>query len=108
IGDVAGAAIALVAIIALRHGGRVGIALAWLLTAETIFGTGTNICGGVRERLMGAARGTTWRVLLFYGPLIVVSVVLLIWQLYVRRGEALDPAARAKLRLRGSPSLTTS
>ncbi|MBO0717520.1 MAG: hypothetical protein J2P55_09355, partial [Rhizobiales bacterium] len=37
IGDVAGAAIALAAIFALRFRARFGIALAWLLAAETIF-----------------------------------------------------------------------
>src|SRR5215467_1482248 len=39
IGDVAGAAIALAAIIALRYRARFGIVLAWLLAAETIFDT---------------------------------------------------------------------
>jgi len=108
IGDVAGAAIALVAIIALRHRAQIGIVLAWLLTAETIFDTVTDIRGGVREHLMGAAGGTTWLILVFYVPLIVVSVALLIWQLYARRGEALDQAARGELRPRGTTSLTTS
>jgi hypothetical protein len=55
IGDVAGATIALLAIFALRYHARLGIALAWLLAAETIFDTVTNIRGGVREHLMGAA-----------------------------------------------------
>jgi hypothetical protein len=94
IGDVAGAALALAAIIALRYRARLGIALAWLLAVETIFDTVTNIRGGVREHLMGAASGTTWLVLVFYVPLVVVSVVLLLWQLTARRGELLDPAIR--------------
>lgn len=108
IGDVAGAAIALVAIFALRYRARLGIALAWLLAAETIFDTVTNIRGGVREHLMGAAGGTTWVVLVFYVPLIVVSVVLLVWQLSTRRGEALDPAAPDKLRRPQGAVLTAS
>jgi hypothetical protein len=91
IGDVAGAALALAAIIALRYRARLGIALAWLLAIETIFDTVTNIRGGVREHLMGAASGTTWLVLVFYVPLVVVGVVLLLWQLTSRRGEMLDP-----------------
>lgn len=91
IGDVAGAAIALLAIVALRQRLRLGVALAWLLSAETIYDTITNIRGGVREHLMGAATGVTWLILAFYVPLIVASIVLLMRQLYARRGEALDP-----------------
>jgi hypothetical protein len=41
---------------------------------------------------MGAAGGVTWMILVFYVPLVVVSLVLLIGQLYGRRREALDPA----------------
>ncbi|HET8920169.1 MAG TPA: hypothetical protein VFN27_10880 [Xanthobacteraceae bacterium] len=95
IGDVAGAAIALLAIFALRHRVRLGIVFAWLLAAETIYDTVTNIRGGVREHLMGAAGSTTWLILVFYVPLIIVSVVLLVWQLSTRHGEALDPAIDA-------------
>jgi hypothetical protein len=98
IGDVAGAAIALMAIFALRFRLRLGIALGWLLAAETIFDTVTNVRGGVREHLMGAAGGTTWLVLVFYVPMVVVSVVLLVWQLSTRHGEALDPAIHDKSR----------
>jgi hypothetical protein len=39
---------------------------------------------------MGAASGVTWLVLVFFVPLVIVSLVLIIWQLYSRRGEALD------------------
>jgi len=39
---------------------------------------------------MGAAGGATWLVLVFFVPLVIVSMVLLVWQLYSRRGEALD------------------
>jgi hypothetical protein len=41
---------------------------------------------------MGAAGGVTWMILVFYVPLIVVSVALLLWQLYRRRNESLDQA----------------
>jgi len=90
LGDVAGATIALVAIIALRQRARLGIALVWLLAAETIFDTVTNIRGGIREHLMGAAGGVTWLVLGFYVPLVIVSLVLLVWELAVRRAQSLD------------------
>jgi hypothetical protein len=108
IGDVAGAAIALVAIIALRYRIRFGLAFAWLLAVETIFDTVTNIRGGVREHLMGAAGGTTWLILVFYVPAVVVSVILLIWQLSTRRSEMLDPTIDAKPRQRQVAVLTTS
>ena len=108
VGDIAGAAIALGAIFALRYRARLGIALAWLLAVETIFDTVTNIRGGVREHLMGAAGGTTWLILVFYVPLVAVSVALLIWQLSARRDEALDPAIPGKRRRAQAAVLTTS
>jgi hypothetical protein len=94
IGDVCGATMAFVAIALLRHRVRLAIPLAWLLAAETVYDTVTNIQGGVREHLMGAASGVTWLVLSFFVPMVVVSLVLLIWQLYARRNEALDAAMR--------------
>jgi hypothetical protein len=108
IGDVGGAAIALSAIAALRYRLRLGIALAWLLSAETLYDTVTNIRGGMRENLMGAAGGVTWLILVFYVPLIVVSVVLLVRQLYARRGEALDPVARDRARTNPAAPVTAS
>ena len=76
--------------------------------AETIFDAITNIRGGVREHLMGAAGGTTWLILVFYVPAVVASVVLLIWQLFMRSGEMLDPAIDGKPRQRQVAVLTTS
>lgn len=92
IGDVTGAVIAFAAIALLRYRVRLAVPLAWLLALETVYDTITNIQGGVREHLMGAASGVTWMVLTYFVPMVAVSCVLLIWQLYVRRGEALDPA----------------
>jgi len=89
IGDVAGAAIAFVTIMLLRRESRIAIPLAWVLAAETAYDTVTNIHGGVREHLMGAASGVTWMILVFFVPAVVVSCVLMVWQLYVRRGESL-------------------
>ena len=81
-----------VTIFALRHRMRIGIALSWLLIAGTLFDTVTNIRGGMQEQLFGAAGGVTWLILAFYVPLVIVSLVLLAWQLYARRGEALTSA----------------
>ena len=89
IGDVAGAAIAFVGIALLRRGARIAIALIWLLAAETAYDTVTNIQGGIREHLMGAASGVTWMILVFFVPMVVASCVLLVLQLYSRRGESL-------------------
>jgi hypothetical protein len=94
IGDVAGAAMAFAAIVLLRWKSGIGILLAWALVAETAYDTVTNIHGGVREHLMGAASGVTWMILVFFVPAVVVSCVLLAWQLYARRGEALGQAAQ--------------
>ncbi|HEY5131145.1 MAG TPA: hypothetical protein VIJ35_28290 [Bradyrhizobium sp.] len=50
----------------------------------------SNIHGGVQENLMGAASGVTWMILVYFVPMVVVSAVLMVWQLYARRGEQLD------------------
>jgi hypothetical protein len=97
IGDVAGAGMALAAILLLRFRQPLAIPLAWLLAAETAYDTVTNISDGVREHLMGAAGGVTWLTLAFFVPAVVVGIVLLTWQLWVRRGQAFDslpPKAR--------------
>jgi hypothetical protein len=91
IGDVAGAVIAFATIALLRYRVRFAIPLAWLLVAETAYDTVTNIHGGIQEHLMGAASGTTWRTLVFFVPMVVVSTVLIAWQLYARRRETLAP-----------------
>jgi len=105
LGDIAGAAMAFAAIVLLRRKSVIAIPLAWLLVAETAYDTVTNIHGGVREHLMGAASGVTWMILVFFVPAVVVSCVLLAWQLYARRGESLGssdqsapPADAASLR----------
>jgi len=89
IGDVAGAALAFAAIILLRSRASLGVPLVWVLAAETAYDTVDNIRGGISEHLMGAASGLTWLVLVFFVPAVVVSLVLLVWQLYARRGETL-------------------
>ncbi len=106
IGDVAGAAMAFAAIALLRFRSRLGVALAWLLAAETIYDTVKNIQGGVREHLMGAASGVTWMVLTYFVPMVIVSVPLLIWQLLARRGEALDRGSSRNLRAPAGAALS--
>ena len=100
IGDVGGAIMALVTIALLRQRSRLAIPLAWLLAAETAYDTVSNIRGGVREHLMGSAGGVTWLILSFFVPAVVVSTVLLVWQLYSRRQEAIGSEIERNLRAR--------
>src|SRR5438093_4268888 len=95
-GDVAGAILAALAIVALRRRARWSIPLVWVLVAETAFDTVTNVMGGIRERLFGAASGVTWFILSFYVPVIIVRLGLLVCQLSTRRGEALTSSACTK------------
>jgi hypothetical protein len=94
IGDVGGAIIAFAAIILLRRRAVAGIALSWLLVAETATDTFLNIRGGIEEHLMGAASGVTWMILVFFVPAVIVSVGLLAWQLVSRRQEAISESPR--------------
>jgi len=89
VADLTGMALAFVTIALLRYRVRLAIPLAWLLVVETTYDTFLNIRGGIREQLMGAARGVTWVTLVFYVPLLIVSLVLIIWQLSSRRRESL-------------------
>lgn len=90
VGDLAGMAIALAALYALRYRARLGIWLAWLLAGEFIYDTMANIQAGAQEHLFGQARAVSWLVVGVYVPLLIVTTVLLVWQLYSRRGEALS------------------
>jgi hypothetical protein len=90
IGDVGGAIIAFAAIMLLRRKSAAGVALAWLLVAETAIDTFLNIRGGIEEHLMGAAGGVTWMILVFFVPAILVSIGLLVWQLVSRSPEPLS------------------
>ena len=89
IGDLLGAILAFITIVLLRHRVRFAIPLGWLLGAATVYDTISNIRGGIHEHLMGAASGVTWMVLGFFVPMVVVSTVLLVWQLAARRNEPL-------------------
>jgi hypothetical protein len=89
IGYLLGAALAFATLFALRYRARFAIPLAWLLVAETIVNTAFIIRNGASEQLFGQARAVGWLAVCFYVPLVMVSLVLLVWQLYSRRGEAL-------------------
>jgi hypothetical protein len=97
VGDVGGAIIAFAAIVLLRQRALAGVALCWLLVAETATDTFLNIRGGIEEHLMGAASGVIWMILVFFVPAIIVSVGLLAWQLVARRSEPLAEHQRREL-----------
>jgi len=89
VGDLAGAGIAIVAITLLRMRVRLGIALAWLLILESV----TDMAVGIYQRSIdppkGEPFGVWWLVFNFFAPLILVSLPLMVWQLYSRRKEPL-------------------
>jgi hypothetical protein len=87
IGDVVGMILALVALIALRM--RAGFAplLVWLLVAETLYDIGTGMPQAIQDHTLGLVNGLTWIVLVYYVPIILVSLALTLWQLLARRAE---------------------
>jgi len=84
VGDVAGAAIAFAAIVTLRTSVPRGVVLSWLLVVETILDVVVGVYRKLREPLWGIASGVNWLILDFYIPLILVSLVLIVWQLSAR------------------------
>jgi Ca2+/H+ antiporter len=96
LGDLAGMAIALAALYALRFRAGVGIWLAWLLVGEFVYDTVANIQAGAQEHLFGQSRGVSWLVVGVYVPLLIVTTVLLAWQLYTRRNETLSASAETR------------
>lgn len=93
VGDLAGAAIALAAIIVLRRRVRFGVVLSWLLVVETII----DFVVGTRQRIIeprASPTGVWWLILTFFAPMILVSLPLMVWQLYARRNEPLTRAMK--------------
>jgi hypothetical protein len=88
IGDVVGAAIALVTV-GLLHARRQrwSLAFSWLLVIATAADFAVGIHRKAVEPLWGAASGVTWLILNFYVPLLMVSLPILVWQLCARTGE---------------------
>jgi hypothetical protein len=89
VGDLTGAAIAAVAIILLRLRSPVGVWLTALVVAESL----ADMAGGIyvrgSEPPRADATGVWWLLFVFFAPLILISLPLMVWQLYVRRGETL-------------------
>lgn len=90
IGDLSGAALAMAAIIFLRMRSRLGPIFAALVLIASIadFVVGAYVRSQVGQD--PEATGVWWLVFVFFAPLVLVTLPLLGWQLYRRRGEALS------------------
>lgn len=91
------AALSVVAIILLHRRHQAGRWAAWVTaivgTVDLISATIT----GIDEKLTDIATDLSWLNLAFYVPILWVTAVMLLWQLYTRRTEALygEPAVVA-------------
>ena len=90
IGDLSGAVLALAGIIFLRLRLRLGPIFAALVLIASIadFAVGTYVRSQVGQD--PEATGVWWLVFVFFAPLVLVTLPLLGWQLYQRRGEGLS------------------
>jgi hypothetical protein len=91
-GDVTGMIIAVISIAALRYRLSFAPVLVWVLAVETLLDLVNATIAGVREQLFATAPGVTWLILMFYVPLLWVTLGLIVWQLYARRREPLASA----------------
>jgi hypothetical protein len=90
VGDVIGATIAFLAIVALRFRSPLTTPLAWLLVIETLYDIVNNVRGGASEHLFAHTNGVGWMIVALYVPMIVVSLPVISWQLVSRRRESLN------------------
>ena len=94
IGDVVGAAIALVTVGFLQARRQcLSLAFSWLLVIATATDFAVGIHRKAAEPLWGAASGVTWLILNFYVPLLMISLPILVWQLCARSGEPFSARA---------------
>ena len=93
-GDLVGAALALLCILALSLRLRAAVALAWLFTAATFLDLSNALAGGIRHDMMGEVHDVRWLILCFYVPALWITLALIIWQLVSRRGESVASRER--------------
>jgi hypothetical protein len=91
-GDLAGAVLALLCILAFRLRSRAAVPLTWLFAAATLVDLANALIGGVRYALMGEVHDVPWLVLCFYVPTLWITLGLIFWQLVSRRGEEIVSA----------------
>ena len=94
-GDLATAVLAVAAMWAIRQRLAAGRLLAWLVAVVGIADLVSATAVGVDQQLTDTATDFSWFVLAFYTPILWVTGVMLLWQLYTRRSEPLDAPAAA-------------
>jgi hypothetical protein len=89
VGDLSGAMIAAAGIILLRFRSRIGLWFSALVVVASV----ADIASGIYVRRSDPPRpdatGVWWLLFVYFAPLILVSLPLIAWQLYTRRGEPL-------------------
>ena len=85
IGDMVTGFLALVALIALRAGFSGAIALTWLFIVFATLDTANAIVQSMRDNVFNYPLGFNWVIVTLYVPALLVSSVLIFWQLLKRR-----------------------
>lgn len=80
-GDQLGALLAILTLVALWKWKDAVRPLAWTLVVATVLDLTNALIVGVREELLGRATDVSWMILVFYVPLLWVSIVLVAWLL---------------------------
>ena len=89
VGDLVGWALAVIILACLRYRARFATFLIWVLISETILDIGPSSLDAIRDHTMGLISGTTWLIVAFYVPVMMVALGLTVWQLLSRRGQPL-------------------
>ncbi len=89
-GDQLGAILALATLVALWKAPKFARPLAWILVVATVIDLANALIVGIQNELLAAATDVSWMILTFYVPLLWVTIGLVAWLLWTRRGQA-DP-----------------
>jgi hypothetical protein len=92
-GDVLGACLALLSVWLLRRRTAAAVPLLWLFVIETALDLIYGSILGIRYHATATAHDLTWVILNFYVPILWTTLVLVTWQLTVRRSELLGAPA---------------
>ena len=80
-GDVAGAALALVALWLLRRGSRAAVPVLWVFVVESVIDFLNASALAIRERAPETAFAVTWLIFNMYVPILWVTLALVVWRL---------------------------
>ena len=80
-GDVAGAALALIALFLLHRGSRAAVLVVWIFVVESALDLLNATVTGIREGALETAFAVTWLILNMYAPLLWVTLALVVWRL---------------------------